>query len=220
MQLKPCGRHSRSSTLLPRCSSVPCGVDTSRNCTGLYSVNTFRNIKGKWQGYWSEAKPSIMMFSPISKLFRWGSSTVNSQQRVAIIGSLPLLDGNWWTQGTRKQSRTTEIGPSFFIMMYISFAAKIHRSTITTVARPQLAGSVTPVTRAKQHYITGCIQWHYAAYRSTDYTFLFLFFFFALEFACLIDWENPPNKCAKMIRQINAPKWPAKIFCHGNLPGE
>jgi hypothetical protein len=43
----------------------------------------------------------------------------------------------------KKQSRTTEIGPSFFIMMYISCAAKIHRSTITMVARPQLAGSVT-----------------------------------------------------------------------------
>ncbi len=53
------------------------------------------------------------------------------------------------TQGTRKQSRTTEIGPSFFFMMYISFAAKIHRSTITTVARPQLAGSREPATKAK-----------------------------------------------------------------------
>jgi hypothetical protein len=43
-------------------------------------------------------------------------------------------------------------------MMYISFAVKIRRSTITTVARPQLAGSVEPATRAKQHYITGYIQ--------------------------------------------------------------
>jgi hypothetical protein len=56
------------------------------------------------------------------------------------------LDGNWRTQGTRKQSRTTEIGPSFFLMMYISFAVKIHRSTIAMVARPQLAGSREPVT--------------------------------------------------------------------------
>jgi hypothetical protein len=87
-----------------------------------------------------------------------GSSIANSQQRVAIIGSPPLLDGNWRTQGTRKQLRTTEIGPSFFFMMYISFAVKIHRSTITTVARPQLTGSVEPVTRAKQYYITGYIQ--------------------------------------------------------------
>ena len=30
--------------------------------------------------------------------------------------------------------------------------------------------------------------------------------------------ENPPNKCAKMTRQINAPKWPAKISCRENLP--
>jgi hypothetical protein len=67
----------------------------------------------------------------------------------AIIGSPPLLDGNWWTQGTRKQSRTTEIGPSFFFMMYILFSAKIHRSTTTTVARPQLAGSREPATEAK-----------------------------------------------------------------------
>ncbi len=36
--------------------------------------------------------------------------------------------------------------------------SKIHRSTITTVARPQLAGSVEPATKAKQHYITGYIQ--------------------------------------------------------------
>jgi hypothetical protein len=64
---------------------------------------------------------------------------------VAIIGSPPLLDGNWRRQGTRKQSGKTEIRPSFFFMMYISFAVKIHRSTITTVARPQLTGSVEPV---------------------------------------------------------------------------
>jgi hypothetical protein len=82
-------------------------------------------------------------------LCRWGSSIANPQQRVAIVGSTPLLDGNWRTQGTRKQLRTTEIGPSFFFMMYISFAVKIHRSTITTVARPQLAGSREPVTKAK-----------------------------------------------------------------------
>jgi hypothetical protein len=68
---------------------------------------------------------------------------------VAIIGSPPLLDENWRTQGTRKQLRTTEIGPSFFFMMFFSFAVKIHRSTITTVARPQLTGSEEPVTRAK-----------------------------------------------------------------------
>ncbi len=67
-----------------------------------------------------------------------GSSYANLQQRVAIIGSLPLLDENWCTQGTQKQLRTTEIGPSLFFMMFISFAVKIHRSTITTVARPQL----------------------------------------------------------------------------------
>jgi hypothetical protein len=38
---------------------------------------------------------------------------------------------------------------SFSFMMYISFAAQIHRSTITTVARPQLAGSREPATKAK-----------------------------------------------------------------------
>jgi hypothetical protein len=78
-----------------------------------------------------------------------GSSFANLQQREAIIGSPPLLDEIWRTQGTQKQSRTTEIGPSFFFMMFISFAVKIHRSTITTVARPQLTGSGEPVTRAK-----------------------------------------------------------------------
>ncbi len=46
----------------------------------------------------------------------------------------------------------------------------------------------------------------------------FSFLFFALKLACFIDYENPPNKCAKMSRQINAPKWPAKIYCCGNLP--
>ncbi len=45
----------------------------------------------------------------------------------------------------------------------------------------------------------------------------FSFLFFALKLACFIDYENPPNKCAKMTRQkkkkcakmtsqINAPK--------------
>jgi hypothetical protein len=32
-----------------------------------------------------------------------GSSIVNLQQQVAKIGSLPLLDENWHTQGTQKQ---------------------------------------------------------------------------------------------------------------------
>jgi hypothetical protein len=77
---------------------------------------------------------------------------------VVKIGSPPLLDENWRTQGTRKQLRTTEILLSFFFMMFISFEVKIHRSTITTVARPQLTGSGEPVRRAKQHYITGYIQ--------------------------------------------------------------
>jgi hypothetical protein len=68
---------------------------------------------------------------------------------VAIIGAPPLLDENWRMQGTRKQERTTEIGLCFFFMMFISFAAKIHRSTITTVAIPLLTGSGEPVKRAK-----------------------------------------------------------------------
>jgi hypothetical protein len=54
----------------------------------------------------------------------------------------------WKLADAKNTSRTTEIGPSFF-MMYISFAAQIHRSTITTVARPQLAGSREPATKAK-----------------------------------------------------------------------
>ena len=66
-----------------------------------------------------------------------------------------------WKLANARNTKTVEnnrIGLSFFFMMYISFAVKNHRSTITTVARPQLAGSVEPVTRAKQHYITGYIQ--------------------------------------------------------------
>ncbi len=45
------------------------------------------------------------------------------------------------------------------------------------------------------------------------------FFSFSCFGICFfIDCENPPNKCAKMTRQINAPKWPPKISCHENLP--
>ncbi len=45
----------------------------------------------------------------------------------------------------------------------------------------------------------------------------------SFSFSCfriyLLHWLwNPPNKCAKMSRQINAPKWPAKMSCHENLP--
>jgi hypothetical protein len=94
--------------------------------------------------------PSLFSLTrPLGHCGAGGSSIMNLQQREAIIGSPPLLEENWRTQGTRKQLRTTEIGPSFFIMMFISFAVKIHRSTITTVARPQLTGSGEPVTRAK-----------------------------------------------------------------------
>ncbi len=47
----------------------------------------------------------------------------------------------------------------------------------------------------------------------------FLFFFFPSLWSLLVSllWK-PANKCAKMTRQINAPKWPAKISCRGNLP--
>ncbi len=56
--------------------------------------------------------------------------------------------------------------------------------------------------------------------QSTDSLIVHFFFFssLALKLACFIDCENPPNKCAKMTRQINASKWPAKISCRENLP--
>ncbi len=56
--------------------------------------------------------------------------------------------------------------------------------------------------------------------QSTDSLIIYFFFFlFLCSTACLfIACENPPNKCAKMTRQINAPKWPAKISCRENLP--
>ena len=54
--------------------------------------------------------------------------------------------------------------------------------------------------------------------QSTD-SLIVHFFFFPCSSACFfLDCENPPNKCAKMTRQINAPNWPAKISCHENLP--
>ncbi len=105
-------------------------------------------------------------------------------------------------------------------MMYISFAVKIHRSTITTVARPQLTGSVEPVESKTTLYY-----WLYTMKLSNLqiywlYTLFFLLIclFFALKLACSSDYENPPNEYAKMIRKINVPKWPAKISCLGNLP--
>ncbi len=49
--------------------------------------------------------------------------------------------------------------------------------------------------------------------------FSFLFLLFSLLWNLLVSLtENPPNECAKMTRQINAPKWPAKISCRRNLP--
>ncbi len=67
--------------------------------------------------------------------------------------------------------------------------------------------------RAKQHYITGYIQWHYAIYRFSHYTFLFSFSSLAQQLAC----ENPPNKCAKMTRQIILP-WKSAGFTRENNP--
>ncbi len=101
-------------------------------------------------------------------------------------------------------------------MMYIFIRSKIHRSTITMVARPQFAGSVEPATRANNIILLATIKWHYAIYRFTDY--IFLFFFFLCSIACLFHclWK-PANKCAKKTRQMNAPKWP-KISCRENLP--
>ncbi len=49
------------------------------------------------------------------------------------------------------------------------------------------------------------------------FSFFFLCFSFHLKPACFIGHENPPNKCAKMTRQNNPPKWSARKVCHGNL---
>ncbi len=40
----------------------------------------------------------------------------------------------------------------------------------------------------------------------------------SLNSLLFITCENPLNKCAKLTRQINAPKRPAKISCRENLP--
>ncbi len=90
-------------------------------------------------------------------------------------------------------------------MMFISFAVKIHRSTITTVARPQLTGSGEPVTRAKQHYITGYIQWSLC---NLQVYWLYISF---LIFALLFFLWNPLVSLTMKTRQINAPKWSAKM---------
>ncbi len=43
--------------------------------------------------------------------------------------------------------------------------------------------------------------------------------FFSFSWICLFHYcENLPNKCTKMTRQKNTPKWPAKISCCENLP--
>ncbi len=55
--------------------------------------------------------------------------------------------------------------------------------------------------------------------QSTDSLIVhFLSFSSLLNSLSFIACENPPNKCAKMTRQINVPKWPAKISCRENLP--
>ncbi len=55
--------------------------------------------------------------------------------------------------------------------------------------------------------------------QSTDSLIIHFFTFLpllnSLFFQCL--W-NPRNKCAKLTRQINPPKWSAKMSCHENLP--
>ncbi len=55
--------------------------------------------------------------------------------------------------------------------------------------------------------------------QSTDSLIVhFLSFSSLLNSLLFIACENPPNKCAKLTCQINAPKWPAKISCRENLP--
>jgi hypothetical protein len=52
------------------------------------------------------------------------------------------------------------------------------------------------------------IQWLYISFTSLS----------LLNSLFFITRGNPPNKCAKLTRQINPPKWPAKMSCHENLP--
>jgi hypothetical protein len=77
-----------------------------------------------------------------------GSSLANLQQRVAIIGSPPLLDVIWRTQGTQN-SNNRDWAELLLHDVYYHSQSRIHRSTKTTVARPQLTGSEEPATRAK-----------------------------------------------------------------------
>ncbi len=43
--------------------------------------------------------------------------------------------------------------------------------------------------------------------------FLFASLFFALKPACFIDYENPPNKCAKITCQNDPPRYLAMETC-------
>jgi hypothetical protein len=103
-------------------------------------------------------------------------------------------------------------------MMFISFAAKIHRSTITTVCKTTINWFRRTCNESK----TTLYYWLYTMFtmQFTDLLIVhfFSFLFFSSKLACFFDCENLLNKCAKMTRQINAPKCPAKISCRGNLP--
>ncbi len=63
-----------------------------------------------------------------------GSSLANLQQRVAIIGSPPLLDVIWRTQGTRNIKNNRDWAELLLHDVYYHSQSRIHRSTLTTVA--------------------------------------------------------------------------------------
>ena len=70
--------------------------------------------------------------------------------------------------------------------------------------------------KSKKHYITGYIQWSLCNLQIYWLYISFLFFallFFPLKPACFISHENPPNKCAKIIRQNDPPEYLAIATC-------
>ncbi len=100
------------------------------------------------------------IFLEVRYLCRFRFSLVNLRQRVAKDYFPPPLDVTRRTQGTQnsgeQQSMNRASSSWWFI---INRSQESTRSTKTTVARLLWTGSEEPAWRAKQHYITGYIQW-------------------------------------------------------------
>ncbi len=136
------------------------------------------------------------------------SSLANHQQRVAIICSPPPLDVTRRTQGTRNSKELQKLGRASSSWCLLSFAVKnpqIHNNHGCTTTINWFRRTCNESKITLYYWLHSMIIMQFTDLLIT-HLFSFILFSFLLKPACFNGHKNPPNKCAKIIRQNDPPE--------------